>query len=174
MNRNTRKWTAAEQIYRVAWSLASVLFWLSPRSIWGWRCLLLRLFGARIGKHVHIYPSVKITIPWNLEIGDYTAIGDGAILYSLGKITIGPRVTISQRAHLCAGTHDWRQPDMPLLKKTIEIHSDVWVAAEAFIGPGAQIGQGAVVGARSVVTRDVSSGLVVAGNPAREIGRREK
>lgn len=111
-------------------------------------------------------------MPWNLVLGAQCAVGDRAILYSLGPIMIGPRTTVSQGAHLCAGTHDWRDPTMPLLKPPIEIGADAWVCADAFIGPNVTIGSGAIIGARAVVTKNVGPGLIVAGNPACEIGKR--
>jgi putative colanic acid biosynthesis acetyltransferase WcaF len=104
-NRRSRKWSNVELGKRVLWALLRPLFSLSPRIIWGWRRMLLRCFGAEIGNNVHIYPTVQIIIP-NLTIGDGAAVGDRAILYALGPITIGGGVTISQGAHLCAGTHD--------------------------------------------------------------------
>ena len=171
-NRNARKWTRREQAGRVFWYLAMPLFRLSPRPLWGWRRLLLRVFGANVGADVHVFPSVGITMPWNLDLGAQCAVGDRAILYALGPITIGPRATVSQGAHLCAGTHDWRDPTMPLIKLPIEIGMDAWVCADAFIGPDVTIGDGAVVGARAVVTKNVAPGLIVAGNPAREIRKR--
>lgn len=124
-----------------------------------------------MGREVHLHPTVRIAIPWNLRLGDYCAVGDGAILYSLGPINVGVRATISQGAHLCAGTHDWRRPDMPLLKPPIRIGDDVWICAEAFIGPGVTVGDGAIVGARAVAMRDVEGSTIVSGNPAREIKR---
>lgn len=133
---------------------------------------MLRLFGAQIGSNVHICPSVNILIPWNLTIGDETAIGDRAILYALGSITIGERVTVSQGSHLCAGTHEWRNPEMLLQKLPITIEHDSWICADAFLGPDVTIGARAIVGARAVVMRDVQAGSIVAGNPAREIGKR--
>lgn len=172
-NRAARKWTRREQLGRVLWALAWPLFALSPRPFWGWRRWLLRRFGAMIGTGVHVYPTVRITIPWNLTLGADCAIGDRAILYALGPISIGPRATISQGAHLCAGTHDWRDPSRPLLKPPILIRADVWVAADAFVGPGVTVGEGAIVGARAVVMRDVPANVIAAGNPAREIGRRD-
>ncbi len=91
LNRKARKWTRREQLGRLLWSLARPLFRFSPRACWGWRRLLLRLFGATIGHHVHIDPSVRIEIPWNLEIGNWSAVGFDAVLYNLGMVRIGRR-----------------------------------------------------------------------------------
>lgn len=169
-NRLERKWTLTEQIGRIAWVLlAQTPFAFSPRPLWGWRRWLLRCFGARVGPKVHVYPSVRINIPWNLTLGAQCAVGDRAILYALGPITIGPRATISQGAHLCAGTHDISQPHRPLVKPPIEIGADAWIAAEAFIGPGVKVGEGAIVGARAVVVKDVGAGVTMVGNPARRV-----
>lgn len=166
-NRNSVKWSSSELIYRVLWSIINPFFRLSPRILWKWRTGLLKLFGAKIGKNVHIYPSVKITMPTNITIGDDCAIGDRVILYALGKITIGNRSTISQGSHICAGTHDISKPSRPLVKTPIEIKQDVWVCADSFIGPGVTIGNGAIAGARSVVVKNVNSGDTVVGNPAK-------
>ncbi|WP_346323817.1 acetyltransferase [Emcibacter sp. SYSU 3D8] len=171
-NRRARKWTRKELLGRVLWELAGPLFAWSPRPLWGWRRMLLRVFGAQVGHGVHIYPSVRITIPWNLSIGDGSAIGDRVTLYALGPITLGKRVTVSQGAHLCAGTHDWRMPDMPLLKPPILIADDAWICADAFVGPGVRVGMGAIAGARAVVVRDVAAATIVGGNPARVLRRR--
>lgn len=171
-NRRTRKWSRRSQAGRLAWALVTPLFRLSPRALWCWRRWLLRRFGATVGAQVHIYPTAHITIPWNLTLGDACAVGDRVVLYALGPITIGPRSTVSQGAHLCAGTHDWRDPTMPLMKLPIKIGKDAWVCADAFIGPDVIIGEGAIVGARAVVTKNVASKTIVAGNPARQIGKR--
>jgi putative colanic acid biosynthesis acetyltransferase WcaF len=140
--------------------------------MWAWRRQLLRIFGARIGAGVHIYPTARISIPWNLNIGKDVGIGDRVILYALGPITIGERATVSQGAHLCAGSHDYRDPNMRLTKPPIVIGPDCWICADAFIGPGVEVGGYAVVGARAVVMSSVKESEVVAGNPARVIGLR--
>jgi putative colanic acid biosynthesis acetyltransferase WcaF len=171
-NRAARKYTAAEMARRIAWIVGAVLFRYSPRPFFAWRSVLLSLFGARVGHHVHIYPSVRIFLPWNLTIGDWSSIGDEALVYNLGPVTIGSRVTISHRAHLCAGTHDHRRADMKLLKPPIVIGDDAWICADAFVGPNVVVGAGSVVGAAAVVVRDVAPWQVVAGNPARAIGER--
>jgi putative colanic acid biosynthesis acetyltransferase WcaF len=122
---------------------------------------------------VHFYNSAKIYFPWNLSIGDWSAIGEDVFIYNLGSVVIGNRVTISQRAHLCAGTHDYTDTTMPLLKPPITIQDQVWVCADAFVGPGVTVSQGAVVAARAVVVKDVPPWTVVGGNPARLLKRRE-
>ncbi len=137
--------------------------------MWGWRRCLLRLFGAQVDRHVHVYPTVRVTIPWNLALEESCAIGDRAILYALGPIRIGARATVSQGAHLCAGTHDIKDPSRPLLKPPISIGNNAWVCADAFIGPGVVVGDGAIVGARAVAMKDVPANCIIAGNPARQV-----
>ena len=100
---------------------------------------MLRMFGAKVGADVHVYPTVRITIPWNLSLGDGSAIGEFAILYALGPIALGPRATVSQYAHLCAGSHDLTRSDRPLTKPPINVGADAWIAADAFVGPGVTI-----------------------------------
>lgn len=134
--------------------------------------MLLRAFGAKVGLNAHIYPSVRITMPWNLDIGPECAVGDRAILYALGPIRIGARSTISQYAHLCAGTHDWRDPTMPLVKSAIVIEDDVWICADAFVGPRVTIGARAILAARGVAMKDVEPRSIYGGNPAFKISDR--
>ena len=165
-NRNTQSWTKREKLGRLLWAVAVPFFRLSPRPLWRWRVWLLKLFGAKIGKRVHLFPSVQVTIPWNLSIGDDSAVGHAVILYALGSITIGERVTVSQGAHICAGSHDISLKHRPLIKPPVKIGQDVWVCADAFIGPGVEIQKSAIVGARSVVTRNVEAFAIVVGNPA--------
>ena len=101
-NRKNQKYTKGEIVRRALWMICMPLFRMSPRTFFGWRRWLLRTFGATVGRHVHIYNSAMIYMPWNLKIGDWSAIGEEAYIYNLGMITIGKGVTISHRAHLCA------------------------------------------------------------------------
>ena len=172
-NRKAAKYGRTELLRRVLWSAALLLFRLSPRPLFGFRRFLLRLFGARVGEGVNIYGSATIYMPWHFEIGDWSSVGEHAYIYNLGPITVGKRVTISQRTHLCAGTHDYRQPDMPLIKPPIVVEDDAWICADAFVGPNVRIGQGAIVGARAVAVKDVEPWTIVAGNPARMVKMRE-
>ncbi|MFI5295178.1 MAG: putative colanic acid biosynthesis acetyltransferase [Thermodesulfovibrionales bacterium] len=171
-NRRAQKYSAKEITMRVLWSLCSPFFRCSPRPLFGWRRFLLRLFGAKVGRRVHIYNSAIIYMPWNLEIGDWSSIGEYALIYNLGKVTIGKYSTVSHKAHICAGTHDYTDPAMPLLKPPVSIGDQAWVCTDAYVGPGVSMGEGAVAGARAVVVKDVDPWSVVAGNPARVIRKR--
>lgn len=158
------------RLARVVWMFADVLFFkLSPKPFHAWRSFMLRLFGAKVGKGVHVYPRVKIWAPWNIILDDGCGIANGAILYSQGTITVGKKAVISQGAHICAGTHDYTKSGFPLITKPIVIGDDVWIAAEAFVHPGITIGEGSVIGARSVVTKDMPSWMICAGFPCKPI-----
>lgn len=172
-NRRATKYSRREMLLRVLWIPGQLLFQLTPRTAFAARAALLRIFGAKVGRHVHVYRTARIYIPFNLEIGDEASIGEWALVYSLGPVKIGARATISHQSHLCAGTHDYRDPAMPLERSALTIGPDAWVCADAFVGPGVSVGEGAVVGARGVVTRDIADWTVFAGNPAQEIGKRE-
>ena len=168
-NRASAKYSLAEMVYRFLWFFGQFLFRFSPRPCFGWRRWLLRQFGAQVGGHVHIYSSATIYFPWKLQISDWSAIGEDALVYNLGLVTIGKGVTISQRAHLCAGTHDYSKPDLPLLKPPILIEDQVWICADAFVGPGVTVGEGAVIGARAVILKNVAPWAIMGGNPAKFI-----
>lgn len=168
-NRAASNYSMKEYLLRLLWSLGRLFFTLTPRPCFGLRRGILRVFGARIGAEVNIYPSALIYYPWNLEIGDQSAIGEWALIYNLGKISIGQRTTISQRVHLCAGTHDYPKKDMPLLKPHILIGNEVWICADAFVGPGILIEDRSIVAARAVVVKNVPSSVLVGGNPAKFI-----
>lgn len=164
------------RIKRQLWNFIYIfLFRFSPRPFHAWRSMLLRIFGATIGKGCHVYPSAKIWAPWNLTFGNYVGVGDGAILYCMDQINIDDYAVISQGAHLCGGTHDYNSENFQLVVKSIRIGKDVWVCAEAFIHPGVEIPEGAVIGARTVVNKTPQlSWSVYAGNPSRIVGLRKK
>jgi len=172
VNRSARKYTISEQCLRVMWIMGKIAFRISPKPCFGWRRFVLRCYGAKIGANVNTDPTTVIYFPWNLTVGDWTAIGENALIYNIGKVALGEKVTVSHRAHLCAGTHDYSKATMPLLKPPIIVGDQAWICAEAFVGPGVTVGEGAVVGARAVVTKNVRPWTVVAGNPSREIKSR--
>lgn len=156
-------WAACEaSLYRFSFHTAS-----------DFRAALLRCFGAKVGKRCTIRRTSRIYYPWRLDLGDLSTLGDGAIVYNLGRVTIGSRVTISQEAYLCAGTHDYRRSDMPLLRLPIVIGSDAWICARAFVMPDVSVGEGAILGACGVATHDLDPWTIYGGNPATRIKARE-
>lgn len=108
-------------------------------------------------------------MPWNLVIDDWSSIGEWVLVYNIDRVFIGKQATISSRAHLCCGTHDYTRRDLPLVRKPVSIGDQAWICADAFIGPGVNVGQGAITGARAVVVKDVAPWTIVAGNPAQHI-----
>lgn len=167
-------YSAANKVGRVLWHLVWLLFFRpSPRIFFGWRRFLLRCFGARIGAGVHVYPTAKVWAPWNLEMGDHSCLADDVDCYCADRITIGAHAAVSQYAYLCAAGHDICDPHMKLVTAPIRIGAGAWVCAGAYVGPGVCIGDGAVVAARAVVVKDVEPWMVVGGNPAKFIKKRE-
>lgn len=162
-----------EYAARVLWEIARSTLWrIGTRRAFRWRRTLLRSFGAELADSVVIRPNVEIQHPWLLKIGLYSCVGDRATIYNLGPVSIGDHTVLSQRVHVCAGTHDHRRFDLPLVRASVSIGSGVWIAAEAFIGPDVTIGNNCLVGARAVVTKHIPPNSIVVGNPARIIGRR--
>lgn len=162
-----------DYVRRLGWTLVqALLIRTSPGRAMAWRRFWLRVFGAKVGKLAGIRPTTRIVHPWLLTLEDYAMLGDGVTVYNLGQVTVGEHSVVSQNVHLCAGTHDYTKPDLPLVRSTITIGRGVWVCADAFIGPGVSIGDNTVVGARSVVVKDVEPGVVIAGNPARVVKQR--
>ncbi len=137
-----------------------------------WRANLLRLFGAKVGKRVLIYPSARIWAPWNLSMAAESCLGPGVDCYCVDQIELGLRARVSQRAFLCTAGHDYNRAGLPLVTSRIKIKSDAWVTAEVYVGPGITLNDGAVALPRAVVVKDVAAWSVVAGNPAKFVRQR--
>jgi putative colanic acid biosynthesis acetyltransferase WcaF len=165
----SRRNRLARVLWQVTWLL---LFRPTPPPLHGWRCWLLRRFGAEIGQGCHIYSDVPIWAPWNLAMEPRSCLGPRVICYSMAPVQLGERVVVSQGVHLCTGSHDYTAANFQLFAKPIRIGANAWICAESFIGPGVQIGEGAVIGARAVVMRSQPAWMVCAGNPARAIKSR--
>lgn len=171
--RHISPYTTQEKVWRLIWSITqATLFRFSFHTWNGWRIFLLKSYGADVDPSCIIRRTVKIECPWNLTMGASSCLGHGAILYCLGKIKIGERVSISQHSHLCAGTHDYTKSNMPLIRLPITIENEVWLAADSFVGPNVTVGEGAILGARGVAMRDLDPNTIYAGNPAVIIKKR--
>ncbi len=160
---------------RFAWSICYIfLFRPSPRPFFGWRRMLLRMFGARIGSGTAVYPSAKIWAPWNLVCEDMVAIANGADIYNPSVIHLGSHAIVSQDAFLCGASHAYDDPAFPLYSKPIVIGRYAWVCARACVMPGVTIADGAILGLASVATRDLPEWSIWAGSPCRQISLRRR
>ena len=162
------------QLARILWQIIWLfLYRPSPCIFHPWRCMLLTIFGAKLGKAVHPYPSARIWAPWNLEMGDHSCLSHDVDCYCVDKIRIGAHSTISQYSFLCSASHDYTLPSMPLITAPITIGERVWITADVFVGPGVTIGNGVVVTSRSSVFSDIPSWVVARGNPALPFKKRK-
>jgi putative colanic acid biosynthesis acetyltransferase WcaF len=165
-----KDYPVSNRVGRFLWSVVyTLLFRFSPRPLHRWRCFLLRCFGAKLGSGCHIYASARIWAPWNLQCGSRACIADHSEVYNPAAISLGEGVVISQGAFLCTASHDYVDPEFPLIHGTIVVGRRAWVAARAIVLMGVTIGEGSVVAAGSVVTKDVPANVVCAGNPARVV-----
>ncbi len=164
----------AGRLKRSVWYLTNMLFFLNPLfTFYGLKRGLLRLFGAKVGKGVVIKPRVNIKYPWNLEIGDFTWIGEQAWIDNLGKVNIGANVCLSQGALLLCGNHNYKRSSFDLLVEKITLEDGAWVGAGSIVGPGVVIGSHAVLSAGSVAGGPLDAYKIYRGNPAVVVRTRE-
>lgn len=161
-------WSTRAKGVRVLWALVFATLWKILPSDTA-RARLLALFGARVGPGVRIHRDVHIEIPWHLSIGAGTVVCRGAILYCLGRVTIGQRCLIGPFAHLCAGTHDYTDPRFTLLREPITLGDDCVLMSDAFVAPSVTLAPGTVVRPRAGIFKDTEPGRTYAGNPAKPL-----
>ncbi|WPU95619.1 WcaF family extracellular polysaccharide biosynthesis acetyltransferase [Mucilaginibacter sabulilitoris] len=162
----------ATKLKLIMWYMAKMLFFNAfpfPNSI---KRRILILFGARIGKGLVIKPKVNIHMPWKLEIGNDVWIGEEVFILNFEYITIGNNVCVSQRAFLCGGNHDFRNPSMPYRNGPITLEDGSWIGANVFVGPSVSIGTDTVVSAGSVVTKSLLENAIYKGNPCQYVKER--
>jgi len=147
------------------WFVESVFFRTSLHKMNGFRCFILRLFGAKIGINTFIHPSARIWFPWNFQIGDNGGVGFDSLIYSLDLVILGDFVTVSQRVHINTGSHDYTRPDFSLITKPVKIEDGVFIGTDSYINMGVVVGAYSVIGARSVVVKDLPSGYLCVGHP---------
>jgi len=163
----------AGKFREASWLLVSwLLFRWSPFSLSLLKRVVLRAFGAKIGRGVVIKPQVKITFPWKLELGDFVWLGEECWLLNLDRIVIGSHVCISQRAFLCTGNHNYRVPTFDLIVKPILVEDGAWVGAGSWVAPGVTIRSHAILTAGSVATGNLETFGIYQGNPAVRVKQR--
>ena len=113
---NNEWYKPGNPVKRLLWYFINLIFfnryWFPFSSI---KVVILKLFGAKVGRHVVIKPKVNIKYPWNVSLGNYVWIGEEVWLDSLGKITIGNNVCISQGVYLLTGNHNYKINSFDLL-----------------------------------------------------------
>lgn len=155
------------KVKEITWYLLKIVFFLSPMVYpVKFKLFLLRLFGAKVGKGVTIKPRVNFHMPWKLEIGDDVWIGEEAFILNFEKVTIGNNVCVSQRAFLCTGNHDYRDPSMPYRNGPITLKDGSWVGACCFVGPNVTVGVDTIITAGSIATSSLDDNGIYKGNPA--------
>ena len=157
----------AGRLKTIVWFFVNALLmqarWnLSP----GLKVQLLRMFGAKIGRGVMIKPSVNIKYPWNLEVGDYTWIGENVWIDNLTKVTIGRSVCISQGAMLLCGNHNYRKTTFDLMIGPITLEDGVWIGAQSVVCPGVRMASHSMLTVGSVATKECEEYGIYQGNPA--------
>ena len=163
----------SNRLLRMVWNICwLVLYRISPRPFHAWRAALLRIFGATLGNDCHFYPGSKVWAPWNLVCADHVAVADGVEIYNPSRIQIDTHVILSQDCYVCGATHEYNNPDFPLIAYRMHIERYAWICARATVGPGVHIAEGAVLGLSSVASRDLDPWTVYSGNPAVAIRER--
>ncbi len=152
---------------RTLWYFVNVFFFLNP--LFPFRSpkpMLLRLFGAKVGKGVVIHPGVNIKFPWKLSIGDHVWIGQRAWLDNIDHLTIHNNVVISQGAMLILGSHDYKNADYPTMAGPVILEEGSWVGAGALVLGGVTMRSHALLAAGSVTSRSLRAYTIYRGNPA--------
>ncbi|NGM16542.1 acetyltransferase [Eggerthellaceae bacterium zg-893] len=135
------------------------------------REVLAELFAA-IGPGSFIEPPFRCDYGAHISIGKNFYANFDCIMLDCAPITVGDNVMLGPRVVLCTATHPidaaTRRSGLEMARP-IRIGNDVWIGANAVVNPGVVIGDRTVIGSGSVVTRDVPSDVVAAGNPCRVI-----
>lgn len=160
-------------VKRLVWFYINALFFktsLLPFS--RIKCMVLRWFGAAVGKGVVIKPGVNIKYPWHLVIGNHCWIGEGVWIDNLVRVTLGSHVCLSQGALLLTGNHNYSKPGFDLITGTITLADGAWIGARATVCPGTVVHSHAVLTAGSIATSALAAYGIHQGNPATLIRKR--
>ncbi len=124
------------------------------------------------GEKVHIESSFRCDYGYNIFVGENFYANFDCIILDAAPVKIGTNCMLAPGVHIYTACHPLNSKERITeieFAKPVTIGDDVWVGGRAVINPGVTIGDRVVVGSGSVVTKDVPSDVVVAGNPARII-----
>lgn len=170
---NNSHYRPGNNIKLILWYFANIIFiknYLNPSS--RIKIIILKIFGAKIGKNVIIKPGVNIKYPWKLIIGNNVWIGEKVWIDNLGLITINNNVCISQEAMLICGNHNYKKSSFDLIVKTIMLKEGVWIGARAIVCPGVVCNSHSILTIGSVATNNLEEYTIYSGNPASEVKKR--
>lgn len=131
--------------------------------------------NVTIGKNVVFYPDVMIFGDGPIKIGDNVDIGNSTIIYASknGGVTIGDNSLIAAQSYIIDMDHGIQKDvlvrNQPNTFSSVNIGSDVWIAANATILKGSKIGDGAVIGAKALVKGEIPKNSIAVGIPAKVI-----
>lgn len=134
--------------------------------------MLLRMFGAKVGKGLVIKTKVRIKNPWRLIIGDHCWIGESVWIDNLENVEIGSHVSLSQGAMLLTGNHDFTASDFPYRLGKIRLEDGAWIGAKAVVCPGVVCGSHAILTVNSVASQNLDAWSIYRGNPATFVKQR--
>lgn len=140
---------------------------------WRIRSLFYKLLSIHVGNGSVIDKRNYFLSPKLFSIAKYSHINRDCIIDARGGIVIGSSVSISCKVNIITGSHDVNSKDFHGIYAPIKIDDYAWLGIGCTILQGVTIGEGAVVCAGAVVTKDVSPYEIVAGIPARKIGKRQ-
>ena len=132
------------------------------------------LTGKAVDESFALFPPFYTDNGKNITLGKRVFINSGCHFQDQGGITIGNDVLIGHNVVLATLNHGMT-PDKrkDLHPAPINIEDNVWIGANATVLSGVSIGENAIVAAGAVVTKDVPSGVIVGGVPAKVIKRVE-
>lgn len=160
------------KLHNLAWGMVNKCVFPVTFRLNMLRRILLRLFGAKIGRGVRISPRCIIEYPDRLSIGNNSSIGNRCLVQCLDNITIGSNVCISDEVALLTGSHDLQSGTFELYTRPIVLSDGVWIAYRATVLSGVQLGAGVVVGASSLIAKSYEKNKILSGNPAEVIRNR--
>ncbi len=160
-------------VKRTMWYFVNVLFFINTLNpISSIKVLLLRMFGAQVGKGVVIKPGVNIKYPWKLTIGDYTWIGEKVWIDSLDSVVIGSNCCLSQGALLLNGNHNYKKITFDLMVSPINLEDGVWIGAYSVVAGGVTCHSHSVLAVQSVASANMDAYSIYRGNPAVKVKER--
>jgi putative colanic acid biosynthesis acetyltransferase WcaF len=139
----------------------------------GFKAMLLRLFGAKIGVGLVIKPLVRIKNPWRLIVGNHCWIGEDVWIDNIENIVIGNNVCLSQGAILSTGNHDYSISNFLPRYEKIELEDGVWICGKAVVCPGVVCRSHSILTVNSVATKDLDAMKIYTGNPAMFVRERK-